>query len=612
MREAPVFVRLLVLLALTAAVVLPTSAQIGLPDWRSKLDPILDQRASSLSGRSRIIVRAVDASALASVIALVQQAGGAIGRTLPIIDGLAADVPHVALSLIASSPLVRRLSSDRLVAGALERTGRTVGATDVRYDFGYDGAGIGIAVVDSGITSWHDDLGGPAVTQRVDRFIDFVNGRSLPYDDYGHGTHVAGIVAGNGHDSGGARSGIAPAAHLIGLKVLDHAGRGRLSDVIAALGSVLVLKDVLNIRIVNLSLAAGVYESYHLDPLTLAARRLVEAGVVVVAAAGNNGRDQNGVMHYGGVAAPGNAPWVLTIGASSHMGTVGRGDDTVAPFSSRGPSSVDYSAKPDLLAPGVGIESLSDPNSAFYVSKSAYLLGGSIPTPYLPYLSLSGTSMAAPVVTGTVALMLQANPSLTPNHVKAILQYTAQVYTGYDPLTQGAGFLNAKGAVELARLLAVPSSDVHPRPPEWSGRLIWGNQLITGGRLTANANAWSTTVTWGASRTAGGQMVDWGVICSAASCSGSTATWNRWGTACADSACSRVTWGEGASQNIVWGTSCGGEDCPTPWTPAAAGSVVTGSTEGTTLVWGTASDETLVWGTSCSDPGCEPVIWSSQ
>jgi subtilisin family serine protease len=469
-----------------------------------------------------------------------------------------------------------------------------------------------VAIVDSGITSWHDDLSDPATAQRVDRFVDFVNGRALAYDDHGHGTHVAGIVAGNGHDSSGARSGIAPAARLIGLKVLDQSGRGRISDVIAALGYVLVSKDILNIRIVNLSLATAVYESYHLDPLTLAARRLVEAGIVVVAAAGNAGRDQNGVMRYGGVAAPGNAPWVLTVGASSHMGTVGRGDDTVAPFSSRGPGAVDYGAKPDLLAPGVGIESLSDPNSAFYTSKSAFLLGGSIPTSYLPYLSLSGTSMAAPVVSGTVALMLQANPSLTPNHVKAILQYTAQAYPGHDALTQGAGFLNAKGAVELARFLAAPSSEVHPRPPEWSGRVIWGNRLIAGGRLTASANAWSTTVTWGASRTAGGQMVDWGLICGGASCGAAAEAWSRWGTACADSACSRVTWGDGESQNVVWGTTCGGEDCPTPWSPAAAAAVLTGSTQGATLVWGTEADETLVWGTSCADPSCEPVVWSSQ
>jgi serine protease AprX len=102
----------------------------------------------------------------------------------------------------------------------MERTGATIGATFVRQHLGYDGSGIGVAIVDSGVTSWHDDLGGFG-GQRVVEFVDFVNGRTSSYDDYGHGTHVAGIVAGNGFDSNGARSGIAPGARLMVLKVLD-------------------------------------------------------------------------------------------------------------------------------------------------------------------------------------------------------------------------------------------------------------------------------------------------------------------------------------------------------------------------------------------------------
>src|SRR5439155_26065059 len=202
-----------------------------------------------------------------------------------------------------------------------------------------------------------------------------------------HGTHVAGIIAGNGFDSGGARSGIAPGARLIVLKALDANGAGRISDVIAALDYVVANKDRLNIRVVNLSIATGIYESYNTDPLTLAAKAAVDAGIVVVAAAGNAGRAPHGHAMYGSITAPGNAPWVLTVGASSHMGTVDRSDDTMAPFSSRGPTAVDYSAKPDLVAPGVGIESLAAPESAFYRSLSAYLLQGVVSTPYLPYLS---------------------------------------------------------------------------------------------------------------------------------------------------------------------------------------------------------------------------------
>src|SRR5204863_9936033 len=171
-------------------------------------------------------------------------------------------------------------------------------------------------------------------------------------------------------------------------------------------------RDELNIRVVNLSVASGVFESYTTDPLTVAAERVVRAGSVVVAAAGNAGHDPQGRIRYGSITAPGNAPWVLTVGASSHMGTVDRADDTMATFSSRGPTAVDHTAKPDVVAPGVGIESLSDPRSAFYTTQSPYLLPGTVPTSYLPYLSQSGTSMAAPVVSGTVALMLEANPLL--------------------------------------------------------------------------------------------------------------------------------------------------------------------------------------------------------
>jgi serine protease AprX len=612
MSKAPTLVRLLVPLALVAMIGPPASAQFGpLLDWRAKVDPVLQQRVSQLTGRSRVVLRAVNLSSLAQVLPLVQQVGGVLGRALPIIDAQVVDLPNLSLPVVASSPLVRRMSVDRLAGSLLERTGLTVGAASVRQKFGYDGSGIGVAVVDSGITSWHDDLSQPSGGQRVDRFVDLVGGRPFPYDDHGHGTHVTGIIAGNGHDSGGARTGIAPAARVSVFKTLDGTGKGRISDVIAALGAILVFKDAWNIRVVNLSLAAPVYESYHLDPLTLAAQRLVAAGIVVVAAAGNAGRDPQGRTLYGSMAAPGNAPWVLTVGAASHMGTVDRNDDTVAPFSSRGPAAVDYAAKPDLVAPGVGTESLSDPESAFYMTKSAYLLGGSVPTSYLPYLSLSGTSMAAPVVTGVVALLLQANPAMTPNQIKAILQYTAQVDQDYDPLTQGAGFLNARGAVELARFIAAHPNDVHPVSPDWGTRLLWGNQLISGGRLTATATAWSPLVTWGAARSAIGQDVAWGVICTAVVCGTDVASWSRWGATCLDLPCSQVTWGGGGSRNVVWGTTCGGGDCSTPWSTGSAAGLITGSSQSATLVWGTSSDETLVWGTNCSDPSCEPAIWSN-
>ena len=461
--------RIVISLLWFAASALPSSGQTPTDP---KLGPIAQREASRGGGWSPVIIQAVDRESRSSLGWLVEQAGGRAGRELPIINARAAVVPSTALTGLAHNPFVARIALDRPVNGTLERTSATIGATSVRQEFGYDGSGIGVAIIDSGITSWHDDLIG-ANGQRVVEFVDILSGASSPYDDYGHGTHIAGIVAGNGYDSAGARSGVAPGAHLLVLKALDANGRGRISDVIAALDHVLARKDAFNIRVVNLSFSAGVYDNYDVDPLAIATRRLVEAGIVVVAAAGNGGLDPQGQPVYGGVTAPANAPWVLAVGASNHQGTANREDDVTAPFSARGPGPIANNAKPDIVAPGVGIESLSDPSSALYATKAAYLLQGTVPTSYLPYLSLSGTSAAAPVVTGTVALMVQADPQLTPNAVKAILQYTAQLYPGHDFLTQGAGFLNARGAVELARHFAAPTAIAYPSTTNWSEQLIW-------------------------------------------------------------------------------------------------------------------------------------------
>jgi serine protease AprX len=609
-RSVPV-VRLVVVVFLLSALVQPALAQTASSDKR--LGPLARGQLKRLAKRSTVIIETTDETSLDAVDLLLQQAGGEVRRRLRGRPAKVVDLPNAALAVIAEDPRVKRISLDRPIVAARDRTGITIGAAAIRDTLGFDGNGVGVAVIDSGVTSWHDDLTASGGGQRVTRFVDFVNGRETAYDDYGHGTHVAGIIGGNGFDSGGRRTGVAPGASLVVLKALDSAGHGRISDVIAALDYVVENKDALNIRIVNLSVATGVFESYDTDPLTLAAKRAVDAGIVVVAAAGNNGRGSTGRDQYAGITAPGNAPWVITVGASSHQGTPNRTDDVMAAFSSRGPSAINYGAKPDLVAPGVGIESLSDPESAFYTSRSPYLLAGTVPTTYLPYLSLSGTSMAAPVVTGTVALMLQANPTLTPNAVKAILQYTSQIYSAYDPLTQGAGFLNAKGAVELAQYLAPGSAVSHPSAIDWGMRIIWGNQLFAGGRLSSDANAWLSGVTWGAATTPGGASVEWGLLCSSVTCDADDATWMSW----------RPDVGE--SSNVVWGATCGGANCstddvgnPVVWSVSDDDTVVWGTTDADTVVWGTAdddtvvwgtNDDTVVWGTSCGDPTCEPVVW---
>jgi hypothetical protein len=224
--------------------------------------------------------------------------------------------------------------------------------------------------------------------------------------------------------------------------------------------------------------------------------------------------------------------------------------------------------------------------------------------------------MAAPVVSGTVALMLQANPSLTPNAVKAILQYTAGSSSQYDRLTQGAGFLNAAGAVTLARYFAQPSA-LYPSTTGWNKQLIWGNRQVKGGRPTPDANAWSTSVTWGADTTSTGSTVNWGAYCVTSGCEYAIGRWSM--------ANSKV-------RNVVWGTLCGGQNCAIPWTVSTVAAaalddgdtVVWGTTEGDTVVWGTLDEldtvvwgtidegDTVVWGTSCTSASCVPTIWPKQ
>jgi len=415
---------------------------------------------------------------------------------LPVLLALVCLPAHAELAASAADRFVRAVTVAGVPAGPAERVSAAVGADWVRDTLGFDGSGVTIAVVDSGITDSHDDLS----ASHVARFVDFVNFQAQPYDDYGHGSHVAGILAGDGHDSSGNRRGIAPGVSLLVEKVLDETGQGYISNVIAAIDYAIANRDALGIRVINLSVATSVAESYMTDPLALAAKRAVDAGIVVVTAAGNQGRNAIGEPQYGGIGSPGNAPWVITVGASTRTANAGTRDNAVAPFSSRGPTSIDSLAKPDLVAPGVSIESLTDPSSTLFLTKPAARVWGTVTTASQPYLSLTGTSMSSPVVSGTIALMLQANPALTPNLVKAILEYTAEARPEYDALTEGAGFLNARGAVAAAAALATGSglaaSELGDTTP-WGRHIIWNNRRVAMPGIDAASPAWRTGVTWG-------------------------------------------------------------------------------------------------------------------
>jgi serine protease AprX len=634
-------------LAVTLACALgaATPAFAAGPGDHPKLDKTLNERTSQ-GGKSRVIVILKQGW---SVDAEAQKLGGKLGRSLGLIDGKVVELPNGQLRRLADYPGVARIVEDRSTAGEMNRVAVTVGARAVQQAYGYSGSGVGVAIIDSGITSWHDDLtyrgnSSKVLTvngQRVAAFVDFVNGHTTPYDDSGHGTHVAGIVAGNGYDStSNGRAGIAPNAHLVSLKVLDAYDRGVISNVIAALEWAIAHKTAYNLRVINLSVGAPVRESYNTDPLTLAAKRAVDAGLVVVTASGNHGKNSLGQTQYGAISAPGNAPWVITVGASSHESTVDRTDDAVAGFSSRGPSAIDYHAKPDLVAPGVGTVSLSNPLSLMYTTKAASLLSGSVLLAYKPYLSLSGTSMSAPVVAGSVALMLQANPTLTPNLVKAILEYTAQVYPGYNALTQGAGFLNTKGAVDLAQYFktALPGQ-AYPQPVEWSKKVIWGNHRISHGAIQPAASAWRSDVVWGAATDPAGAHIACGMLCdddcdnvvwgtsSDPNCDPAVENCDNvvWGTSddpnCdpAVEDCDNVVWGtaEDDDDNVVWGTDCDGADCDNVVWGTAVNCDPTVE-ECDNVVWGTMDDDdNVTWGTSLGDCNplveeCDNVVWGTS
>ncbi|MFN7917757.1 MAG: S8 family peptidase [Vicinamibacterales bacterium] len=583
-------------------VLLPHHA--GAADRFRKLDPGLNRRAEAQAPkRSRVVVRLEPGATLPATLQPY-----ATQSKVSVINTYVLDLPDTALPVLEALPQVASAHEDRPVWAADYLSTRATGANVVQQAMDLTGRGVGVAVVDSGITSWHDDLTGvmarmPYGNQRVVKFVDFVNGQPMPYDDHGHGSHVSGIILGNGYDSHGRQSGIAPEASLISLKVLDASGKGTISRILQALDWIDQNASTYNIRVVNLSVGAAVTQSYWIDPLALAARKLTDRGIVVVAAAGNLGQNAAGQTQYGGILAPGNAPWVLTVGASSTEGTARLQDDVVAGFSSLGPTRGDYLAKPDLVAPGRGILSLAVPGSTLYQKNPDYLVDGTVRTGYPPYLSLSGTSMAAPQVAGAAALMLQANPRLTPNLVKAILQYTARAEADYSPLQQGAGFLDVDGAVKLARFYARNRAGSRmPVSRTWSQQIIWGNQLISGGYINPAANAWATNIVWGTAVTNPENIV-WGTASDAQNI--------VWGTLCGDQNCSNIVWGtaDQNGSNIVWGTADN-----IVWGTNTADNIVWGTGgDVQNIVWGTSGDsQNIVWGTSCGGDNCFNIVWGTQ
>jgi serine protease AprX len=355
---------------------------------------------------------------------LVRANDGRVIGELPIINGLAVRMSAARANGLAHKHGVRVVSLNAAVkknaltvAGINTKLIQTSYPDSVRAPKGWSGAtgqGVGVAVVDTGIAGALPDFQ-TSPSDSTSRVVATV--ATNPYatgdnDGYGHGTHVAGIIAGNSSNRPDTASlkghyeGVAPNANLISIKVADEQGNATLLDVIYGLQFAVDNKDAYNIRVVNLSLESTQAQSYETDPLDAAAEAAWFSGIVVVAAAGNRGTAADAVDY-----APGNDPYVISVGGVDDRGSKNTVDDQIASWSSRGTTQDGFS-KPDVLAPGAHIVSNLAPNSQFASMCPSCIVDGQ-------YIRAGGTSMAAPMVSGAVADMLQARPDLTPDEVKA-------------------------------------------------------------------------------------------------------------------------------------------------------------------------------------------------
>jgi serine protease AprX len=270
-----------------------------------------------------------------------------------------------------------------------------------------------------------------------------VSGDPSTADAHGHGTHIAGIIAGN---SGASRyvtslyrGGIAPDVKLVNVRVLGADGTGWTSDVIAGIEWVIENRDKYDIRIINLSLGHPVTEPSTTDPLCIAVMKATAAGIVVVASAGNSGKAADGAPILGGITSPGNSPYAITVGAMNTKGTVNRSDDVMTTYSSRGPTKFEHAVKPDLVAPGNRIVSLEASGTYLQRNYPQFHMAGNWGN---SYMHLSGTSMSAAIVTAGVALLMQGHPNISATQVKIALQSGSTYMWDGGLMGGGAGSVN--------------------------------------------------------------------------------------------------------------------------------------------------------------------------
>ena len=500
------------------------------------------------------------------------------------------------LAALREDERVDHLSSDLRIRSVADPTAVTIGADQVWAgsgggESGLSGAGIGVAVIDSGVDRRH-----AALRNRVAASVDFIGGDGV--DRFGHGTHVAAIIAGRGGRSAETAEyrGIAPGAHIVSLRVLDEQGAGMASDVIEAIDWAIENRKAYNIKVINLSLGGPVLQPYRDDPMCEAVERAVAAGITVVAAAGNHGRAADGRLIIGGITTPGNDPSVITIGGLDTHGTAVRSDDTVASWSSRGPTMFDLVLKPDLVSPGSRVVSAEAAGSYLSRTYPARHVAGSGND---GYMELTGTSMAAGVASGAVALLLEGRGKLTPREAKTVLQVSSTFMPGEGLIASGAGSLNVLAAAAMLE----KSKDISPPTVEIAGEVVRRgglsfydsaveasaipaggkrkNSRRTGGIRQAQALTWRTpgndttiestgdTIIWGQN---GGDTIIWEQN------NGDTIIWGQndtvvWGTT------DTIIWGQSVVDTIIWGQN---------------DTVVWGTAD--TIIWGQSADDTIIWG----------------
>jgi len=421
-------------------------------------------------------------------------------QVLRVLDGMVVvQAKPSELSLLRQVSGIKAISRDNLVAPFMVMSQKAIASDQARAAQpgllglgGYPavtGKGVGVAVIDSGISTAHAALAGKVVAA-----VSFVSGDASTNDAFGHGTHIAGIIAGSETAASNVTSlykgGIAPGAHLVNVRVLDGEGAGYTSDVIAGIQWTVANRSKYAIRVVNLSLGHPQVEPCLVDPLCLATEQAAAAGLVVVASAGNNGKNAAGQEVLASISTPGVAPSAITVAALNTWGTIDPGDDTITTYSSRGPTKYDLGLKPDVAAPGNKIVSLEAPGSSLARKYPALHVAGSKNN---GYYMMSGTSMAAGMVSGGAALLLEGTV-LTARQVKLALQLSAGFMADEGLLRAGLGRVNLYSARRVNSAVtsltgAIPPVTIGGRTVQPGGLAMSNGQPLLDGAIAPAGTA---------------------------------------------------------------------------------------------------------------------------